>query len=185
MLYERVPVSRRARWHRQIGTRLEAGYGVRARELAAELAMHFARGRDMVRAVRYLHSAGSRPCNGVRIRRPLPTSPRPDTPANTARDPERTEQELQVHMALGPALIATKGYADPDVGHTYSRARELCQQVGETPHLFPVLFGLWLFHLVRGELQTARHEAEEFLRLVNRHKPQRSSWRPMESWESR
>jgi predicted ATPase len=69
---------------------------------------------------------------------------------------------------LGPALIATKGYADPDVGHTYSRARELCQQVGETPHLFPVLVGLWMFHLVRGELQTACDEAEELLRLANR-----------------
>ena len=169
VLYERVPVSRRARWHRQIGTRLEAGYGVRARELAAELAMHFARGRDMVRAVRYLHSAGEQALQRsahqeaiAHFTHALTLLPiLPETP-------ERTEQELQVHMALGPALIATKGYADPDVGHTYSRARELCQQVGETPHLFPVLFGLWLFHLVRGELQTARHEAEEFLRLVNR-----------------
>jgi predicted ATPase len=135
----------------------------------AELAMHFARGRDMVRAVRYLHSAGEQAlqrsahqeaiahCTHALTLLPI----LPETP-------ERTEQELQVHMALGPALIATKGYADPDVGHTYSRARDLCQQVGETPHLFPVLFGLWVFHLVRGELQTARHEAEELLRLVNR-----------------
>ena len=169
VLYERVPVSRRARWHRQIGTRLEAGYGVRARELAAELAMHFARGRDMVRAVRYLHSAGEQALQRsahqeaiAHFTHALTLLPiLPETP-------ERTEQELQVHMALGPALVATKGYADPDVGHTYSRARELCQQVGETPHLFPVLFGLWMFHLVRGELQTARHEAEELLRLVNR-----------------
>jgi predicted ATPase len=169
VLYDRVPTSRRVRWHRQIGTRLEAGYGVRARELAAELAMHFARGRDTERAVRYLHSAGEQALQRsahqeaiAHFTHALTLLPiLPETP-------ERTEQELQVHMALGPALIATKGYADPDVGHTYSRARELCQQVGETPHLFPVLFGLWVFHLVLGELQTARHEAEELLRLVNR-----------------
>ena len=169
VLYDRVPTSRRVRWHRQIGARLEAGYGVRARELAVELAMHFTRGRDMARAVRYLHSAGDQALQRsahqeaiAHFTHALTLLPiLPETP-------ERTEQELQVHMALGPALIATKGYADPDIGHTYSRAWELCQQVGETPHLFPVLFGLWLFHLVRGELQTARHEAEEFLRLVNR-----------------
>src|SRR5215475_1935931 len=169
VLYDRVPASRRVRWHRRIGTRLEAGYGVRARELAVELAMHFTRGRDMARAVHYLHSAGEQALQRsahqeaiAHFTHALTLLPiLPETP-------EHTEQELQVHMALGPALIATKGYAAPDVGHNYSRARELCQQIGETPHLFPVLFGLWLFHLVRGELQTAYDEAEEFFRLVNR-----------------
>jgi predicted ATPase/DNA-binding winged helix-turn-helix (wHTH) protein len=169
VLYDRVPTSRRVRWHRQIGTRLEAGYGVRARELAAELAMHFARGRDTERAVRYLHSAGEQALQRSAHQEAIAHFTHALTLVPILPEtPERTEQELQVHMALGPALIATKGYADPDVGHTYSRARELCQQVGETPHLFPVLLGLWVFNLVRGELRTARHEAEEFLRLVNR-----------------
>ena len=47
--------------------------------------------------------------------------------------------------------MATKGYAAPEVEQAYTRARELCQQVGETPQLFPVLWGLWLFYLVRAE----------------------------------
>ena len=49
-------------------------------------------------------------------------------------------------------LIATKGWAAPEVEQAYTRARELCQQVGETPQLFPVLFGLWQFYLVRGRV---------------------------------
>jgi hypothetical protein len=53
-LYERVPVARRLRLHRQIGARLEAGYGAQAGTRAAELAMHFDRGRDTSRAVTYL-----------------------------------------------------------------------------------------------------------------------------------
>src|SRR5262245_32273569 len=56
--YERVPLSRRARWHRQIGTRLELGYGEQAGELAAKLAEHFVRGRNARRAVQYLAYAG-------------------------------------------------------------------------------------------------------------------------------
>ena len=64
---------------------------------------------------------------------------------------ERAQQELALHIALGPALMATKGYAAPEVEHAYARARELCQQVGETPQLFPVLWGLWLFYHRRGE----------------------------------
>ena len=55
ILYARVPMSRRLRWHRLIGWRLEVGYGPRAREVAAGLAEHFVHGCGPVRAVRYLH----------------------------------------------------------------------------------------------------------------------------------
>ena len=61
--------------------------------------------------------------------------------------PERAQQELTLQIALGVPLMATKGYAAPEVEQAYTRARELCQQVGETPQLFPVLFGLWVFIL--------------------------------------
>ncbi len=84
--------------------------------------------------------------------------------------PERRRQELDVHTALGPALIATKGYAAPDVERAYTRARELGQQVGETPQLFPVLWGLWLFYLVRASaLQTTRALAFQLLEMAQRH----------------
>src|SRR5262249_36319776 len=46
VLYARVPVSRRVRWHRQVGLRLEAGYASQTREIAVELAAHFVRGRE-------------------------------------------------------------------------------------------------------------------------------------------
>jgi predicted ATPase len=71
-----------------------------------------------------------------------------------------------VQTTLGPALIATKGQAAPEVLHAYTRARELCQQVGETPQLFQVLRGLWYFYLFRMELQTARDLGEHLLTLA-------------------
>lgn len=80
----------------------------------------------------------------------------------------RTRQELDVQITLGPVLMATKGAGAPEVEHTYARARELCQQMGETPQLFPVLYGLWLFHLVRAQLQTARDLGEQLLGLAQR-----------------
>ncbi|MCZ6679230.1 MAG: AAA family ATPase [Candidatus Poribacteria bacterium] len=80
--------------------------------------------------------------------------------------PERAQQELILRTTLGPALIATKGYAAPEVEDTYTRARELCRQSGEAPQLFPVLFGLWLFYLVRADLRTARELGEQLLRLA-------------------
>ena len=56
-LADRVPPSRQRRWHLEIGARKETGYGVRAREIAAELAMHFVQGHDPYRAVQYLQYA--------------------------------------------------------------------------------------------------------------------------------
>ena len=82
--------------------------------------------------------------------------------------PERLQQELDLQITLGQALTVTKGYAAPEVGHAYARARELCQQVGETPQLFPVLRGLWNFYLIRRELRTARELAEQLLSLAQR-----------------
>ena len=79
---------------------------------------------------------------------------------------ERAQQELDLQIALGQALLATKGQAAPEVGHTYNRARELCQQVGEASQLFRVLYGLCHFHIVRAELQTARALGEELLTLA-------------------
>ena len=43
----------------------------------------------------------------------------------------------------------TKGFGAPEVAQAYTRARELCQQMGETPDVFPVLRGLWVFHEAR------------------------------------
>src|SRR4029434_3309012 len=57
-VYEGVPAGRRVWLHQRIGARQEAGYGAQAREIAAELAMHFECGRDARRAVQYRWQAG-------------------------------------------------------------------------------------------------------------------------------
>jgi predicted ATPase len=57
-----------------------------------------------------------------------------------AETPVRTQHALTLHIALGAALQVTKGQAAPEVEDTYTQARALCQQVGETPQLVLVLF---------------------------------------------
>src|SRR5262249_52975059 len=58
---------------------------------------------------------------------------------------EHTQQALTLYIGLGAAMQMVKGHAAPEVEHAYSQARALCQQVGETPELVPILFGLWKF----------------------------------------
>ena len=77
----------------------------------------------------------------------------PETPA-------RAEQELTMELALGPALVATKGFADPKVGLAYDRAWELCQQTGDSPHIFIVLRGRQLHEMLAGEVPKARDLAK-------------------------
>jgi predicted ATPase len=55
--YQRVGPARRVELHRRIGERIETAYGDRTSEVPAELAMHFDRGRDIGKAVRYLSQA--------------------------------------------------------------------------------------------------------------------------------
>ena len=80
--------------------------------------------------------------------------------------PERAQHELTLQITLGTAFIATKSYSAPEVGIAYTRARELCQQTGETAQLFPVLGGLWQFHIVRAEYQITRELGELILSLA-------------------
>jgi len=79
---------------------------------------------------------------------------------------ERSYQELLLQTTLGPSLMAARGFAAPEVGLAYARARELCRQMGETPQLFPVLYGLYRFYLLRAELHTARELGEQLLTLA-------------------
>src|SRR5580765_3367717 len=58
VLYVRLPFGQRAGLHLRTGERLEQGYGQRAGEIAGELAVHFAEGRDVARAAHYHQQAG-------------------------------------------------------------------------------------------------------------------------------
>ena len=79
--------------------------------------------------------------------------------------PERDEEELALRLAIGGPLIATKGHPAPEVERTYSRACDLCDQLGRSAELFPPLRGLWHCYLVRGELRRAHDLAERLVAL--------------------
>src|SRR5262249_35847251 len=80
--------------------------------------------------------------------------------------PEHTQQALNLYVALGAALQRAKGLAAPEVEPAYTQARVLCQQMGETLQLVPVLFGLWRFYVARPQFQTAQELGGTLLRLA-------------------
>ncbi|MCB0196298.1 MAG: AAA family ATPase [Anaerolineae bacterium] len=85
---------------------------------------------------------------------------------------ESRQQELQLRIALGAPLLMTKGYVAPEVETNYARARDLCQQLDQTPGLGSVLFGLWVFYLVKGQFEVALELGEQLLSLAQHTKTQ-------------
>jgi len=164
--YQSLLKSRRQQYHQQIAQALEEQFP-ETKETHPELvAHHYTEAGLGEQAIAYWQRAGERSVQrsanaeaishltkGLNLLKALP-----DTP-------ERTQRELDLQTTLGPAWMA-KSYAAPEVARAYTRALELCRQVGETPQLFPVLSGLLRFYYARAELQTARELGEQCLRLA-------------------
>ena len=167
--HERVSPSRLQQWHVRIGERQEAAYGARAPEIATELAVHFEQGRKYQQAIHYLQhaaqSANGRSASTEAVQHLTKALELLKTLPDT---PERTRQELDLQTALGTTFMAIKGYGALEVANSYTRARELSRGIEEAPRLASLFYGLWVFHLVRGELQTAYEVAQQFMRLAQR-----------------
>jgi tetratricopeptide (TPR) repeat protein len=77
--------------------------------------------------------------------------------------PWRLRNELALTIAAGMAQIATQGYAVASTGATFSKARDLCERLGDPPQLLSVLHGLWTHTLLRGRFSSAQTQAREIL----------------------
>ncbi|ETW95600.1 MAG: hypothetical protein ETSY2_47905, partial [Candidatus Entotheonella gemina] len=164
VVYQRIPASQQARWHRQLGLCLENGYRTQVHTMAAELADHFMRGREFSKAVQYLSLAGENALRRYAYQEAIAHLQRglallTSLPATLTR----LQQELIFQTTLGPVFITVKGEASSEVEQTYTRARELCRELGGTPQRFPVLMGLLRCYVTRGNHGPAQQLAEEFL----------------------
>jgi TolB-like protein/class 3 adenylate cyclase/predicted ATPase len=79
--------------------------------------------------------------------------------------PNRRRQELKFYSSLGAVLSAVRGYAAPETGRAYARARELWDQLGCPSDCLGVPYGQSTYHAQRDELDTAQRLAEDILRL--------------------
>jgi len=167
--YKSLLKSTRQQYHQSIAQVLEAQFPETAEAQPELLAQHYTEAGLSAQAFPYWQRAGQQASDrsapleaishfttGIELLTTLP-----ETPAHT-------QQALTLHIALGAALQMAKGFAAPDVERAYTRAHALCQQVGETPEIVPVLYGLCQFYVIRPQLHTARELGETLLRLAQR-----------------
>lgn len=178
--YQSLLRSRRQRYHQRIAEVLQGDGGFQP-ELVA---YHYTEAGLPEKAIDYWHHAGQRALErsanveGIRhITQGLGALEKLSVNAGTRESEAAAQRELELQTILGSALIATKGYAAPEVEVAYTRARELLEALeSQEPTSegdadasldrikdlrFPILFGLWLSHLVRGRFLSARELGEQ------------------------
>jgi DNA-binding winged helix-turn-helix (wHTH) protein/predicted ATPase len=167
VVYGRVPPQRRARLHLQIGRRLEDGYGTAAPEHATELAMHFIRGRDATRAAAHVAQAAQHAIGrNAHVEALEHVRVGLDLVAAMDEGPGRQEHELVLQTILGPLLIATRGWASPEVEAAYERAHELARRSADPARaLPPIFYGLGSLYESRGEYRRAAEVLQQVLDL--------------------
>ena len=167
--YNSVLLERRKQLHEHVGHAIETIYNASLDDHLADLAYHFSRSRNPEKAVEYLHLAGTQ----AMMRGALPQAIGnfegalglvKTFPSGSRRD----ALELQLLTPLGTAYIATRGYAAPEVGPVFIRARELCERIGQPTQLFAVVWGNFAWHVVRGEMGLSMDWAREAMALAER-----------------
>ena len=165
--YGSVLQERRKALHEKTAQAMEVLHRTSLDEHYGDLAHHYSRSGNAAKAVEYLGLAGQQAARQSANAEAITHLTSALELLNTLPDtPERIQQELALQLTLGVPFQTLKGEAAPEVGKTYNRVLELCGQVGETAHLFPALFGLWRFYLLRPDMQKARELAEQMMQLA-------------------
>jgi len=167
--YQSLLRATRQQYHRRIAAVLLEQFPETVDTQPEIIAHHLTEARLDAPASEYWHRAGRRAVERSAHAEAIELLTRGlDVLAGLPDTPDRALRELELRITLGPSLTATKGYAAPEVQRLYERARELCQRVGGTERLFSVLFGLWVYYLVRAELNEAREMGEQLVNLAGR-----------------
>ncbi len=162
--YNALLVERRKLLHERAGQAPESMFAEQLEDHLGELAHHYRRSDNVAKAVEYLGRAGQQVMQRSAYAEAISSlSAAIDLLQMRPDSPERIKREL-LQLAVGPALFAAKGLAAPEAERAYTRARDLCQRLGDRPELFPALRGLRAMHVVRSELRTAHELAERLLR---------------------
>jgi DNA-binding SARP family transcriptional activator/predicted ATPase len=165
--YASLSPIRRRYLHRRVAQALETVYAAQLDPVYAQLATHYeAAGATLPAIDAYVRAAGvarqrSAFAEAIRYLQHVLTLLQglPSTPETSGR-------ELMTQIALGPVLLATKGYAAPEVEQAFTRAWELCQQVGDGARRFQVLWWLSRFYLVQPNLARGLEVSQQLLALA-------------------
>jgi tetratricopeptide (TPR) repeat protein len=164
MAYGGVLQDRKRALHAAVVEALERLHADRLGEQVEVLAHHATRGGLTDKAVHYLRLAGERAVGRSASREAVEYFQAAlDILAGQPETPGTLSTALDLHVALGPALIHLKSAGSPEVAGVYARAQTLVERLGDTSRRFPVLWGLWFIDYTCGRYAAAREKGERLL----------------------
>jgi class 3 adenylate cyclase/predicted ATPase len=167
--YEGLLQERRRMLHGRLVAVMENVYSERLAEQVERLAHHSVRGEVWDKAVEYLHQAASKAAARCTYKEAESYFKQAlQVLASLPETGDTIAKAIAIRLGLGSILIASKGSGAEEIEQIYAAARDLCQRVGETTQLFPVLWGLCRFYDVKGELRKAQELGDELLALAER-----------------
>src|SRR5499427_6324379 len=168
--YESLLKSRRQQLHGQIARALEQGFADIVASQPEIVAQHFTAAGLVDPAIDYWLNAGhlalSRSANAEAVKHLRQGI---ELTQSLAPSPERARKELDLYLALGPAVAATEGDAAPETLRVFSGARDLMGDRGTLTEQMTVLWGVYLAHSMRGENIAARDVSQRCLALAEEH----------------
>lgn len=164
-LVRRLPKDHKEQAHLAIAQAIEAGTP-EASHRSDELMLHYGAAGDTANELKYAGLAADNAIAKHAIIEAIAYLDRAIVLTRALFDgPARDGQELQLQLKRGGLLVATKGFAAPDVLDAFTRAQDLCQALGTLPDLAPVNRGLWSFFVVGADLERGMDLARELRRI--------------------
>jgi class 3 adenylate cyclase len=127
-------------------------------EIVAYHAEHAGR-RDV--AVPYLKEAGLRALGRTALAEAVKHLSRGIELVEVLSEPARTHTEIELQAAIGPAYMATLGWASPEVERSSTRLRDLSAARADGQRVLQAMWGLWTVHFLRGQLRAALDVAKD------------------------
>jgi len=165
--YNSLLIERRRLLHQRTGEALEGLFANQLDDHLDELAHHYDRSGSLDKAVEYLGRAGQQALQRSAYAEAVDRlTAAIDLLQKLPDGRERVQRELVLQLDVGSAYAIRTGWVGLEVERAYSRARELCERLGDPPEGFPALQGLWAVHALREELPQALPIAEQLLRMA-------------------
>jgi predicted ATPase len=167
--YSTLLRSDRQQLHARIAEAVERRFPERVAREPERLAHHFTEARQIERAVGYWLKAGERAAErSANLEAIRHLSRGLDALKTLPDNAKRDRQELAFQIAIGTPLIAVHGYSAPQTGIAYSRARALCERLGEVESLVATLSGEFVYYFVRGDFPMMRRLTDEARQVCER-----------------
>jgi tetratricopeptide (TPR) repeat protein len=168
-LYASLRATRKATLSRAVAEALAGMYGERTASVANDLALLWEAAREYAHAADYFLQAARAAARVHAHREAVQLAQRGlagllKLPGTT----ERNGRELGLQLALGYSLQSVLSWGAAEAGGAFTRARKLCEQLGDDPGFFAALVGVWAYHLVRAQYELAYGLCEQMLQLAER-----------------